>query len=110
MKLRRLVAVAVLLVVCGVIFYKSGSAAPPAKGSETKEAESIAVRYARAQLRVAELTLQKAQAMNKRLPGTLVSGMVSQFSDEVELSKLRLQAAMSSSEVDPLQACAANAR
>ncbi len=105
MKLRRLVAVAVLLMVCGVIFYKSGSAAPPAKGTETKEAESIAVRYARAQLRVAELTLQKAQAMNKRLPGTLVSGMVSQFSDEVELSKLRLQAAMSSSEVDPLQAC-----
>lgn len=105
MTFRRLVAVAVLLTVCGATFYKSGSAAPAAKGSDEKEAESIAVRYARAQLRVAELTLQKALAMNKRLAGTLVSGMVSQFSDEVELSKLRLQAAMSSSEIDPLQAC-----
>jgi len=103
MKLRRLVAVAVLLAACGATLYKSGSAAPPAKASDAKESESIAVRYARAQLRAAELSLQKAQSMNKRVPGTLASGMIELLADEVELGKLRLQAVMKPEGIDLLQ-------
>ncbi|MBI3838397.1 MAG: hypothetical protein HY288_10755 [Planctomycetia bacterium] len=62
------------------------------------------MRYARAQLRLAELTLQKAQEMNRKVPGTLTGSLVAQFGDGVEFAKLQLQDAIRPGGIDPLQA------
>jgi hypothetical protein len=99
---RRLVAVTSILAICGALAYRSGTAAPPAN---TPPQESLDVRYARAQLKFAELTLQKAQDMNRKVPGTLIGGLIARFADEVEFAKLRLQSAMRPEGIDALQAC-----
>jgi hypothetical protein len=101
MNLRRLVAMAGFLAVCGATLYHSGSAAPPANKTQP---ESLDVRYARAQLRLAELTLQKAQEMNRKVAGTLTGGLVSQFADDVEFAKVQLQNATRPEGVDAHQA------
>src|SRR5262245_7752625 len=88
MKLRRLVAAACVVSVLAMLVYRS--AVVPAADDT---GESVAVRYAKAQLRFAELTVQKAEAMNRRVPGTLVQSVIMQFADEVELGKLRVTAA-----------------
>ena len=102
MNIRRLVTAAGVLAIFGLSLYHSGSIAPAAVDARQ---DSVAARYARAQLRLAELTLQKAQTMNQKVAGTLVGSMVSQLADDVEFAKLQVQATTRSGEVDPLQAC-----
>lgn len=102
MNFRRLATGVGILAICGVALYRSGSAAPASKDAQT---DSVAARYARAQLRLAELTLQKAQAMNQKVAGTLVGSMVSQLADEVEFARLQVRSTGQTGEVDPLQAC-----
>ena len=102
MKFRRTVTIVGFLAICGGMLFHSGSAAPAA---DKDKQESLAVRYARAQLRLAEVTLKKANDMNRKMAGTLTSGLVSQFADDVEFAKLQLQNAMRPEGIDPLQAC-----
>ena len=80
--------------------------APGGKAADRKAAEkdsgqdSFAVRYAKLQLRLAELTLQKAREMNRRMPQTLAPGMVEQFSDDVDFAKKQVEYATQHGEVD----------
>jgi hypothetical protein len=102
MNFRRVLAVAGVLAACGVLIYHRGSAAPATDG---KPQGSLPVRYARAELRLAELTLQKAQEMNRKVPGTLIAGLMAQFAEDVEFAKLRLQNAQKTGGGDALEEC-----
>jgi len=71
------------------------------KGAEKESGQdSFSVRYAKLQLRLAELTLQKAREMNRRMPQTLAPGMVEQFSDDVDFAKKQVEYATQHGEVD----------
>jgi hypothetical protein len=95
MNFRRLAIAVGILATCGAVFYQSRSAAQaPGNDTQASSKESIEVRYARARLRQAELTLQKAQELNKKMGGTLIGGTVSQFSDDVDFAKYQLQLAL----------------
>ncbi len=65
----------------------------------------LAVQCPRAQLKLAELNLARMQELNKRVPGTLISGMVQQFSEEVELAKTEVKIHEKYPGGDPYRAC-----
>ncbi|HEX3726492.1 MAG TPA: hypothetical protein VHV08_09635 [Pirellulales bacterium] len=105
MSWRRLLTMAGLLAACGFVGYALGLAAPASSGAaEEHSQDAVAVRYARAQLRLAELTLQKAQASNQRVAGTLVGSLVSQLSDDVEMARVQLKNAERPEGVDYVRA------
>ncbi|HEV3137103.1 MAG TPA: hypothetical protein VGZ26_04350 [Pirellulales bacterium] len=89
MNARQWMAATIVFAICGAALLHFGAAAPPSKND--KKAESNEVRSARAKLRLAELTLQKAQDMNRKVAGTLTPGLIAQFADDVEFAKLQLQ-------------------
>src|SRR5262245_12216092 len=92
MNLRRVAATAGILAILAVAFQQARSADPPAEPSATsKISGDFAVRYAQANLRLAELKLQKAQDMNRRVPRTLANNVIEQFSLEVALAKDQLK-------------------
>jgi hypothetical protein len=95
----QLVVVASLLLISGVEVYRV-VAAPPAPESSDKE--SLVVRCARAQLQLAEATLEKAKQTNKRTPRLLPTDMISQLTDDVEIAKAQLASAQQTTEVDSL--------
>jgi hypothetical protein len=99
MNRRRLVVLAGILAICGAACYPFATAAPAAKEDA---AESLAVRTARAQLRLAELTMQKVQEMNRKVAGTLSASMTAQFVNDVEFAKAQLQNAQQPG-ADPFQ-------
>jgi hypothetical protein len=100
MNVRRFAATSTLLAVVGVACYQAGTAAPAA---DTVPKESFAARRAEAKLRLAELALEKAQAMNRRVPGTLAGSTISQFTDDVELARQQLKNAKREGGADPFQ-------
>lgn len=101
MNARRL-ACAVIILAIGVAL---GRTAGSAAGDDDKnQQDSLAQRCAQAQLRLAEMNLQWAQEMNKKVPGTLIGGMMEQFAEEVETAKARLETARKSAVGDPYQA------
>jgi hypothetical protein len=77
-----------------------GKAAGDKGPSKESGQDSFAMRYAKLQLRLAELTLQKAREMNRRMPQTLAPGMVEQFSDDVDFAKKQVEYATQHGEVD----------
>jgi hypothetical protein len=97
MNVRRWMAMAGFFAIGGATFYHSGSAAP----ANNSPPESLDVRYARARLRLAELTLQKGQGMNRKVAGTLTGGLISQFADDVEFAKVQLQNATRPEGINP---------
>jgi hypothetical protein len=101
MNLRRLAALATIFALSGAIAYRAGSAAQAPKKTDQ---ESVAVRCARAQLRLAEITLQKANDLNRKVAQTIPSAMVAQFADDVEIAKARVQSAERAGGVDAFQA------
>jgi hypothetical protein len=64
--------------------------------SETQNAiaESVDVRYARAQLRLAEVDLQRVVESNKRVARSVPEGVVAEFRDDVLVAKARLELAV----------------
>jgi hypothetical protein len=101
MNRRRLVVLVGVLAICGAACYPFATAAPAAKEGA---ADSLAVRTARAQLRLAELTMQKVQEMNKKVAGTLSASMTAQIVDDVEFAKAQLENALQPGGGDPFQA------
>lgn len=85
MNVRRLAGVVAILGIGAVLGHTAGSA------QDKKDDKSLATRYAKAQLRLAELNLQKVQEMNKRVPGTLIQSVVQQFEEEVEFAKANVR-------------------
>jgi hypothetical protein len=63
---------------------------PPSKPA----AESVGVRYARAQLQLAEANLARVEQSNKQLERTVPSSIVAEYQDDVRVAKARLQQAM----------------
>lgn len=102
MTLRRLAAMTVVLVIGVAVGRSTGSAAGD---EEQKQAEALAVQCAAAELKLAEMNLARAQELNKKVPGTLVRGMMQQFSDEVDRAKTELEIAKKAPQGDPYQAC-----
>jgi len=102
MKLPRLVVLAGIVALAGVALHQARSADEPEKKSPPAPATdtNFAVRYAEAHLLVAELTLKKAQDMNRQVPQTLARGIIDQFSDDVEFAKAQLEDAKNTGAID----------
>ncbi len=103
MNVRRIAAIAGILVVTVVAFQPARSADPPAKqsGSSAKgDTSDFAVRYAQANLRLAELRLEKAREMNRKVARTLAQGIVELFANDVEFARAQLKAAQSGGTAD----------
>lgn len=63
----------------------------PAQPEEAGDEQSLAVRYAQAQLRLAEVNLQKVQQMNQRVARAVPGDMVAEYREDVEIAKLRVE-------------------
>jgi hypothetical protein len=103
MNLRRLAALAGILAITGAAFHQARSADPPDKKASSAAVTGsgdFAERYARANLRLAELRLQKAQEMNRRVARTLAQSVVELFADDVEFAQAQLKSAQSGGQID----------
>ncbi len=102
MNLRQIAAAAAMLAIAGLALHQAHSADPAEKDSaQLKQAsDDFAIRYAKAQLRLAELRLAKAQEMNRRVARTLAKGVVEQFANDVTFAKAQLEAAQGSGKSD----------
>lgn len=110
MNLRKSAAWAGVLLLAALVLHRSGTAAPPESAATEKDKpardssqDSLAERYARAQLRYAELTLKKAQDMNRKVPQTLVPTMIKLFADDVDYAKMQVENASRSDHFDSFQ-------
>jgi hypothetical protein len=101
MNARRLAYAVLLLAVGAALGRTAGSAAP---NDDKNQQQSLATQYSEAQLKLAEMNLQWAQAMNKKVPGTLIGGMMDQFTEEVNNAKARVEASNKAVVGDPYQA------
>jgi hypothetical protein len=61
---------------------------PPSKSAAP---ESVEVRYARAQLQLAEANLSRVQQSNQQVERTVPSSIVAEYQDDVRVAKTRLQ-------------------
>lgn len=102
MNARRLAAVVVILAI-GVTLGRTAGTAADDDAKKTKE--SLAQECAEFQLKLAEMNLARAQELNKKVPGTLIGGMMQQFADEVERERAELELVKKSPQGDPYQAC-----
>jgi hypothetical protein len=91
------------LLLIAVAALRAAGSAEPATKSDFKE--SLDLRIAQAHLRLAELALEKAQAMNRRVPGTLTGSTIALFVDDVEYAKLQVQSVSKEGGPDAFQAC-----
>lgn len=87
MNVRRWAMGAAILVVGVVLGRGVGSTA-----ADGDDAKALGQKYAKMQVRLAELNLLKINEMNKKVPGTVVAPMVQMFVDDVELAKAHLAA------------------
>jgi hypothetical protein len=95
MNFRRWAILAGVLAIASVALHQARSAGQQEKSAATAsgKADDFAVRYAKVQLRVAELKLLKAQEMNRRVAETLSKDVVQLFADDVAVAKGALAAA-----------------
>lgn len=64
----------------------------------------LTVQVAEAKLKLAQMNLQRMQELNNKVRGTLITGMVEQFTEEVELAERELKAAQGNPGGDPFNA------
>lgn len=97
MNVRRLAAVAALLAIGVALGRTAGLAQDDKQAGDKqasgKQAQSFAVQVAKANLQLAQMNLERMEQLNKKVPGTLITGMVQQFSEEVALAKTELEIA-----------------
>jgi hypothetical protein len=65
---------------------------------------ALTVQVAEAKLKLAKMNLERMQELNNKVRGTLITGMVEQFAEEVELAERGLKAAKSTPGGDPYMA------
>jgi hypothetical protein len=99
---RRLAAVLVVLAIGVALGQTAGSADPK---DEKNETDSLALQWAKAQLKLAEMNLQRVQELNKKIPGTLIGSMVREFSEVVEQARTELKIVERAPDGDPFRAC-----
>ena len=78
---------------------------PPSNPAE----ESVEVRYARAQLQLAEANLGRVEQSNKEVERTVPSSIVAEYQDDVRVAKTRLQKATAGESANGFQAWLARA-
>ncbi len=100
MNIRRAAATAMALAIFGLLLYRAGAAAPAADDASS---DSVAVRCARAQLQLAEVNLRKADAMNRKLEGSLSTDLIAQFTEDVEIARQHVQDLQRAGGVDSLE-------
>lgn len=66
---------------------------PPAPEGVTRRNESLEVRYARAQLELAQANLKRAEAKNSRVANTVSANVVGQYRHDVEAAQSQFDAA-----------------
>jgi hypothetical protein len=93
-----------LLVVAAVLGQQVALPAPSRPAAEGQAAgkskagpESVDVRYARAQLALAEANLSRVEQSNKQAERTVPSSIVAEYQDDVRVAKSRLQQATAGS-------------
>ncbi len=88
MTFRRFAIALGVLALCTALGYRAGSAEPKADDSKK---DSLEVRCAKLQLRLAELGLEKAQNTNRRVARTIPLQLVAQYADDVAVAKIELE-------------------
>ncbi|REK11913.1 MAG: hypothetical protein DWQ37_12890 [Planctomycetota bacterium] len=101
MNVRRLAAMALLVILAAAWGRATGSAAQDDKASDSEQ--SLSVRLAQAELKLAEMNLARIQAINKKVPGTFITGMVQNFSNDVERAQFELKVAKTTGRGDSYQ-------
>jgi hypothetical protein len=102
MNVRRWASVAALVVLGVVLGRTTGSVAQDDKPKA--DPDKLAIQVAQAELKIAEMNLARIKELNAKVRGTLIAGMVEQFTDEVELAKLELEVAKKYPGGDPYRA------
>jgi hypothetical protein len=69
------------------------AAVPPAPSDQA--AEGLEVRYARAQLQLAEANLQRVEQINKRLARSVPSSVVADYQQDAQVARRQLQQSLS---------------
>lgn len=74
----------------------------PATTKDTTEVtrESLDVRYARAQLQLAETNLKRLEESNRRMPRAVPSSVVAEYQQDVQVAKARLEQALATRPAD----------
>jgi hypothetical protein len=98
---RQLAAVLVILAV-GVAL---GRTAGSAQKEEQKQPSTLALDWAKARLKLAEMNLARMQELNKKVAGTLVGSMIREFSEEVEEAQIELKIVEKHPGGNPYLAC-----
>lgn len=68
-------------------------AQPPAPTDNIPSAEHVEVRYARAQLQLAEANLKRVQRMNQRLARSVPESVVAEYQQDADVARLQLEQA-----------------
>ncbi len=107
MNMRHWTIAAALLAVGIAVGHTTGSIAQDQAATDATtipNPDKLAMQVAQAKLKMAEMNLERIKELNAKVPGTLITGMVQQFSDEVELARLELDVLRKTPGGDPYQA------
>jgi hypothetical protein len=88
MNVRRGVAVVVLLVIGITLGRTTGQA--QSEQDAKKQADGFAMQAAKLNLQLAEMNLERMNRQNRRVPGTVIQGLIDMFAQEVELARAEL--------------------
>jgi len=102
MNVRHWSLVAAVLAIGIVAGRTTGSAAQDEKPKY--DFGQLTVQVAEAKLKLAQMNLERMQELNNKVRGTLITGMVEQFNEEVELAERELKAAQGNPGGDPFTA------
>jgi len=91
MNVRRWMGVIVLLAI-GMAVGRTVGQAQDEKDAK-RQADSLALQSAKLSLQLAEMNLERMERQNRRVPGTVISGLIEMFTQEVELARAELQIA-----------------
>jgi hypothetical protein len=97
MKILKRYSFLIVAVVLAAASFPLRSAVPPPppapEPDPDRKQESVEVRFARAQLQFAEVSLKQVQQLNKHVSGAVAQNTVAQYEQDVEVAKALVQAA-----------------
>jgi hypothetical protein len=86
-----------------IILLISQLGAPPKPAPSDAADESVELRYARAQLQLAEASLKRVQQINSRLARSVPVSVVAEFEQSVAVAKTKMQLAQAGNDKDGFQ-------
>src|ERR1700681_420953 len=100
MNARRLAAVLGILLIAAV---ELGRAIPAVSAAKDAPEENLDVRYARAQLDLAQANLRKVERANERFPKTLSAFVISEYAQDLAIAKAQLENAQRGGDAEMFQ-------